>query len=163
MLSGRDQAGDVRHVDKQNRVNRIRDLPKPRKIDRARVSRSAGRDHDGTNFFRLFLQRVVIDLLGLLVHAVLRDLIKLARKIRGMAVGEMAAMREIHGQDFVARFNRREINRHVRLRSAVRLHVDMFRAEEALRALDRQQLDDVDIFATAIPAFTGITFRIFIR
>ena len=148
---------------KRMRINRIGDLAQRGKSIDARIGRRAGRDHCRANFFRLFLQRVVIDLLGLFVHAVLRDLIKFAGKIRGMAVGEMTAMRQIHGQDFVARFNRGEIDRHVSLRTAVRLHIDMFGAEETLRAIDRQLLDDIDILATAIPAFPGIAFRVFVR
>ena len=93
----------------------------------------------------------------------MRDLVKLAGKIRRMTVGEMAAVSEIHRQNLVARFDRGEINRHVRLRAAVRLHVDVFGAENLLRAIDRQLLDDVDIFATAIPAFPGITFGVLVR
>ena len=46
-----------------------------------------------------------------------------------MAVGEMAAMGEIHGQNLVARFQHRKIDRHVGLRAAVGLHVDMLAAE----------------------------------
>ena len=117
----------------------------------------------GLHFLGLFLQRVVIDLLRLFVHAVMRDLIKLAGKICRMPVGEMAAVGEIHRQDFVARFNGGEINRHVRLRAAVRLDVDMLGAEETFRAIDRELLDDIDIFAAAVPAFPGITFGVLVR
>ena len=42
----------------------------------------------------------------------------------------MAAVREIHGQDAIARFDGGEIDRHVGLRSAMRLHVDMLGAED---------------------------------
>jgi hypothetical protein len=45
----------------------------------------------------------------------------------------------------------------------VRLHVDVRRAEDFLRAIDRQLLDHVDIFAAAVPAFTRVTFGIFVR
>ena len=75
---------------------------------------------------------------------------------------EMTAMREIHRKDFIARLNRREINRHIRLRAAVRLDVDMFATEKPLRAIDRKLLDDIDIFTTAVPAFPRITFRVFV-
>ena len=162
MLAARDQPGDVRHVDEKKRADRIGDLPQPRKIDDARIGRRAGRDHRRLGFLGEFLQRVVIDLLGLFVDAVMRDLIKLAGEIRRMAVRKMAAMREIHRQDFVARFNRGEINRHVRLRAAVRLHVHMLGAEQTLGAIDRQLLDHIDILATAVPALLRITFRVFV-
>ncbi len=77
----------------------------------------------------MFLERVVIDRFRLFIHSVVGDLVKLSGKIRRMPVRKMATVREIHRQDFVARFNRCEINRHVRLRAAVRLNVDVLRAE----------------------------------
>ena len=75
----------------------------------------------------------------------------------------MAAVREIHGQNLVARFNGGEIDRHVRLRAAVRLHVHVLGAEQSLGAIDRQLLDRIDILAAAIPAFLRITFGVFVR
>ena len=77
-------------------------------------------------------------------------------------MGKMAAVREIHRQDLVARFNRGEIDRHVGLRAAVRLHVDVLGAEKFSGAIDRQLLDDVDILTTAIPAFPRITFGVLV-
>ena len=72
MLAAGNQTGDVRHVDEKNRADRIGDLAQPREIDDARISGRAGGDHRRPDFLGLFLQRVVIDLLGLLAHAVLR-------------------------------------------------------------------------------------------
>ena len=79
-----------------------------------------------------------------------------------MSVREMAAVREIHRQNLVARFQHREINGHVRLRAAVRLHVDVLAAEKPLGAIDRQLLGGIDILAAAIPTFPRITFRVFV-
>ena len=162
MLAAGDQAGDVRHVDEEKRADRIGDLAQPREIDDARIGGSAGGDHRRPNFFGLFLQSVVIDLLGLLVYAVMRDLIKFAGEICRMPMGEMAAMREVHGQDFVARFKHGEINGHVGLRAAVRLHIDVLRAEESFGAIDGQLLGNIHILAAAIPAFPRITFGVFV-
>ena len=89
----------------------------------------------------------------------MRDLVKFAGKICRMPVGEMAAVREIHRQDFVARFHHGEIDRHVRLRAAVRLHVHVLRAEKPLRAIDRELLGHIDIFAAAIPALSADNLR----
>ena len=80
-----------------------------------------------------------------------------------MPVGEMAAMREIHRQNLVARFEHRKIDRHVRLGAAVRLHIDVIAAEKSLGAIDRELLGNIDIFAPAIPAFPRIAFGIFVR
>ena len=163
MFAARDQAGDVRHVDEKERVDRIGDLPEPRKIKEARISRSAGGDHRRANFLRLFGERVVIDLLGLLIDAVMRYLVKFAGEIRRMPVSEMTAMGEVHRQDAVARFDRGKVDRHVGLGAAVRLNVDVFGSENFQRAIDRELLDDVDIFATAVPTFSRVTFGILIR
>ena len=73
-----------------------------------------------------FCESIVVDLLRLGADAVVRDLVKFAGEIRRMAVGEMAAVGEIHGEDFVAGLQHGEINGHVRLRAAVRLDVDVF-------------------------------------
>ena len=146
------KTSDVRHVDEQNRADRIGDLAQPRKIDDARIGRRAGGDHGRLHFLGLFLQRVIIDLLGLLAHAVLRDGVKLAGEIRRMAVSEMAAVREIHRQNLVARFQHRKIDRHVRLRAAVRLDVHVLAAKQSLRAINRQLFGRIDIFTAAIPS-----------
>src|SRR5205814_2206888 len=71
MLAAGDEPGDVRHVDEQQSADGIGDLPKARKIDDARISGRAGGDHGGADFLGLFLQCVVIDLLGLGADAVL--------------------------------------------------------------------------------------------
>src|SRR6266550_6155137 len=138
MLTACNEAGDMRHVDEKNCANGIGNLSQPRKINRARIGGCACGDHDWSHFFGLFLQRVVIDSLGLLVHAVMSDLIKFAGEICRMSVSEMTAVREVHRENFVTRLNGGEIDRHVRLRAAVRLHVQMLRTEQTLSAVDGQ-------------------------
>ena len=93
----------------------------------------------------------------------MRDLIKFAGKIRRMPVGEMTAVREIHRENFVARLNRGEIDRHIGLRTAVRLDVDMLGAKESFRAVDGQLFGHIDIFTAAIPAFARVTFGVLVR
>src|SRR6516225_5413163 len=50
-----------------------------------RIRGRAGGDHGRPHFFSLFLQRVVVDLLGFLRDAVLRHGVKFAGEICGMA------------------------------------------------------------------------------
>ncbi len=102
-------------------------------------------------------------LLGLGADAVGCDFVEFAGEIRGVAVGEMAAVGEIHGEDFVARLQDGEIDGHVRLRAAVGLDVDVFATEEALGAVDGELLGDVHVFAAAVPAFPGIALGVFVR
>ncbi len=133
------------------------------KIKESRISGGARGDHRGADFLGLLRECVVIDLLGLLVDAVVCHRVKLAGKIRGMPMGEMAAVGEIHRQDTVARFDGGEVDRHVGLRAAVRLHIDVISAKDLLRPIDRELFDDVDILTTAVPTFAGIAFGIFVR
>src|SRR5205085_9748774 len=79
-----------------------------------------------------------------------------------MPVGEMAAVGEVHRQDFVTWLKHRKINGHVGLGSAVRLHIYVFAAEELLRAIDRELFGGIDVFATAVPTFLRITLRVFV-
>ena len=60
------------------------------------------------------------------------------------AVRQMAAVGQVEPQHRVARLERREIDRHVGLRAAVRLHVGVLGAEQLLRPVAGQVLDDVD-------------------
>ncbi len=64
----------------------------------------------------------------------------------------MAAVRQIHAEDRVARLQERGHRGEVRLRAGVRLHVRVLGAEELLRAIDRELLDLVDDLAAAVVA-----------
>ena len=69
-----------------------------------------------------------------------------------MAVGEMAAVREVHPEHGVARLEQRQIHAHVGLGAGMRLHVGVLGAEQRLGAIDRQRFDDVDELAAAVVA-----------
>src|SRR6266851_1272144 len=75
----------------------------------------------------------------------------------------MAAVRERHPQDRVTGLERRGIDRLVRLRARMRLHIGPRRAEQLLRALDRDRLGHVDVLAAAVVAPPGIAFGILVR
>ncbi len=163
MLTAGHEPGNMRHVDEQMRADGIGDLAEPREINDAGIRGGARGDHRRPDFLGLFLQSVVIDLLRFRADAVLTDLVKFAGKIRGMAVGEMAAVGEVHRQNLVARLQHREVNGHVRLRAAVRLDVYVFAAEQPLRTVDRELLDGVDVLTAAVPAFARIALGILVR
>src|SRR5258708_39222587 len=104
-----------------------------------------------------FCGGVLIVLLVFFSHAVMRDLIKFAGKIRRMSVGEVATVGQIHRQNLVAHFQGRKINCHVRLRATVWLDVYMFCAEQSPGSIERKRFDSIDIFTAAVPAFAGVT------
>src|SRR3954468_3717772 len=74
----------------------------------------------------------------------------------------MAAGGEIEPHEGVAGRQQSEEHSLVHLASRIGLHVGEAGAEQLLGALDRQRLDDVDIFAAAIIAPAGIALRIFV-
>src|SRR5439155_4038019 len=88
---------------------------------------------------------------------------KFTRKIRLVAVSQMAAVGEIHRQHLIARLEHRKIDSHVRAAARMRLDVGMFGMEELERAFESQLLNGIDVFASAIPTLLGITYGIFVR
>ncbi len=104
---------------------------------------------------------IVVDLF-LVIQAVLDGVVQLAADIHRCTVGQMAAVRQAHAEDGVARFQHRNINCLVGLRTGMRLHVGVFRAEQSLGAIDGQLLGHVDVLASAVIALAGIAFRILV-
>src|SRR5450756_1004882 len=97
-IAGLVAAGDVRHVDHEERADGVRDLPKARKVERARVG---GRARDAE--LRLLglgrrLEGVPVDRLGLLRDAVRDDAVKLPRDRERVPVREVPAVGERHAE-----------------------------------------------------------------
>ena len=113
-------------------------------------------------FLGQFLQLVVVDPLIFVPDTVMGDFKETPGEIGLVAVGQMAAVGQVHRQHFVAGLKDGKIDGHVGLAAGVGLDVDMLGAEDAFGALNGQALDDVHIFATAVPAFAGIAFGVFI-
>ncbi len=74
----------------------------------------------------------------------------------------MAALRQVHTQHGIARLQQRGVDREVGLRAGVRLHVSVVGSEQFLSAIDRQLLNDIDVFTAAVVAFARVTFGIFV-
>src|SRR5436190_3503472 len=74
----------------------------------------------------------------------------------------MTPMRKIHAQDLIAVLNRREIDRHISLRTAVWLHVGVVCTKQLFRTVDRSLLDYVSPFTPAVVTFTRIAFCILV-
>src|SRR5258708_21842023 len=74
----------------------------------------------------------------------------------------MAAPGERQAEDRVAGLEYRGIDRLVRLRARVRLHVRPGRAEQALRALDGKGLGQVDVLAAAVVALARVALGVLV-
>ena len=77
-------------------------------------------------------------------------------------MGEVAAFGEAHAHDGVAGLQEGHEHRLVGLRAGVGLHVGGLGAEQRLDAVDRQLLDDVDVFAAAVVALAGIALGVLV-
>ena len=157
-----DQPGDVRHVDQEPGADRVGDRPEAGEVDEARIGRGAGDDHLGLVLVRQPLDLLEVDQPVLLAHAVLHRLEPLARHGGLGAVGEMAAGIQGHAEDGVAGREQGQLDRTVGLGAGVRLDVGEAAVEQALGAVDRERLGDVDMLAAAIVAFARIAFRVLV-
>ena len=163
MDAGRDEAGDVRHVGEHRSVDASAGRANPREVDHARVRAGADDDHLRLVLVGEPIELVVVDPLVALAHAVGHDCVQLAGEIQRMAVGQMAAVREVHAEHRIARLEQREVDGHVRLRARVRLHVGVLGGEQRFRARDGGALGDVDELAAAVVPPPGIPFGVFVR
>jgi len=107
------------------------------------------------------LDFVVVDQ-ALVVHAVLHGVEQLARGVHLGTVGEVAAVGQAHAEDGVTRLQQGEVHGLVGLRTAVRLHVGVVRAEQLLQAVDRQLLGDVHVFAATVVALARVAFGVLV-
>ena len=162
VLAAGDQAGDVRHVDQQLGADLARDRGEGREVELARVGRGAGHEHLRAHFERFRSDRIHVEPLGGAVDAVGMELVEDAGEVLGMTMRQVPAVIERHRQHLVVRLAQRHQRRDVGLRAAVRLHVGVRRAEEALGALTRQLLDRVDVLAAAVVALARVALRVFV-
>ena len=160
--TGGHQARDVGHVHHEDGTHLIGDGPETGEVDLAGIGAGAGHDGGGLVLAGDAGHFVIVDAAGLAAHAVEDVAEQLARKVDGAAVGQMAAVGQIHAQDGVAGLEEGEIGAHVGLGTGVGLHVDVFAAEELPGAFDGQVLDHVDIFAAAVIALARIAFGILV-
>ncbi len=146
----------------KDRAHRIGNLAEARKIDDPRISAAARDDQLRLVFFGQPGQFRIVDPLVLASHAVGHHMVSLARKIQRMAVRKVPTVRQIHAEDHIARLNHGRVSRLIGLRTRVRLHVDIFGAEELLGPLARQGLHRIREFASPVIALTGISLGVLV-
>ena len=106
---------------------------------------------------------VEVDEAGLTVDAVGGDRVQVPREVHLVPVRQVAAVVEPQGQERVAGLEAGEVDRHVRLRAGMGLHVRVLGPENRLRALDRKPLDLVDHLAAAVVPLSGIPLGVLVR
>ena len=102
IFAGSDQTGVVRHVDKQISTDFVGDFAETFEINFQGVGRSTGHNH-----FRLVFQCQALDFIivdGFVVAQTIgHHFIQFAGNIHRSTMGKMAAMRQIHPQNRIAR------------------------------------------------------------
>ena len=159
--ASRDQSRDMRHVDEQIRANLVGNRAQTCPVHHLRIRAETADQHLRFVFERQPFDLVIIDA-SVLVHAVLHGMEQLAGNIHLGAVGEMPAMREAHAEDRIARLQQRQIHGLVGLRTRMRLHIRIRRAEQLLEPRDREFLGHIDIFAAAVITLARITLGVFV-
>ena len=162
MRPARDQARDMRHVEDVNRAHLVGNLPHPRKIPQPRIGARPADNRLRLLALRNRLQLVVVDHLRVAPHRVKRRPIQLPAEAQLVPMRQVPAVRQVQPQNRVARLQHRHIRRRIGLRARVRLHIRMLRPKNLLRAVARQVLHHVGIFAPAVVASSRIALRIFI-
>src|SRR5690606_28183956 len=130
-------------------------------VNDAGVSREATDDHLRLVLFGLLRPVFVVNFAGL-INTVRNAVVKFAGEVDRGAVSKVAALRQVHTQSGIARLQQRGVNSEVSLRARVRLDVRVVSAKEFFRTVNRQLLDDINVFATAVVALARITFSIFV-
>jgi hypothetical protein len=157
-----DQARIVGHIDHQIGAHAVGDLAEAGKVDVAAVGAGAGQDQLRLLLLRHLGHVVVVDQAVGLAHLVGHGPEPLAGLVGGRAVGQVAAGRQIHAQEGVARRQQGLEDRLVGLGPRVRLDVGEGAAEQLFGAVAGQILGHVDIFAAAIVAAARIALGVFV-
>ena len=132
------------------------------KVQHLGVGAAPGHNELGPVLLSQPLNLVVVDKLGVLIHAIGNEVVQLAGEVDPGAVGQVAAVVQLHPQHRVARFQQGKIDRHVGLGAAVGLDIGVFRPEQLLGPLDGQGFHHVHVFAAAVVATAGIALGVLV-
>ena len=162
MRASRDEAGDVRGVDEQQRADVVGDRSERVEVDDAGVRGRAGDDQLRTGLLRERADHVVVEGLRLVVDAVRDELVHPAAEVDRRAVGEVAALVEPHPHHPVARLQHRHERGLVGVRARVRLHVGVLGAEQLAGAVAGELLGLVDDGVAAVVALGRVALGVLV-
>ena len=158
----RHQTSDVGHIRQQIGTHLIGDGTEGLEINGAGIGGIAAHDQLGLVLQGQLADGVEVELLGVGVHAVVHGLEPLAAHVHRRAMGEVAAVAEVHAQDRVARLQQRQEHREIGLGAAVGLHVGPGGTKQLLGPLNRQFLDGVHVLAAAVVALGRQTLGVLV-
>jgi hypothetical protein len=105
---------------------------------------------------------VHVDALVAGLHLVADEVVQQAAGVDRRTMGEVAAVVEAEAEHGVAVVQQRLVHAHVGVGAAVRLHVGVVGAEDALHPLDGQRLDVVDDGVAAVVALARVALGVLV-
>ena len=155
------QTGNVRHIHHQVCAVAVGDLSDLLEIDSAGISGSTGHDQLGAHLPDLLFQLDVVDhAVG--IDAVGHEVVVLAGHVHRRAVGQVAALRQIHAHDGVAQIQQSKVDSQIGLCAGMGLDIGILCAEQLAGALNGDVLHLVHIDAAAVVALAGQAFGILV-
>src|SRR5205085_10048856 len=146
----------------EQRAHVVADAAQGLGVPQAGVGGGAGDDGPGSLLGGQVGDLVVVEALVALGHAVGDELEEAAAEVDRRAVGEVAALVELHAHELVAGLEQREVDGHVGGGPRVGLHVGVLGAEELLAARSRQLFDLVDDVVAAVVALAGVALGVLV-
>ena len=162
MQTRRHQTGDMGHIHHQVGTHLIGDLPEFRKINEPGIGAGTGNDELRLIFQSGFPHGLVVNGLGLIVQAIGDHMEILSGDIHRAAVGQMAAVVQIHAHDCVTGLDQRKKCRQIGVCAGVRLYVGIFAAKQFAGAFPGNVLRDIHGIAAAVIASAGIALGVLI-
>ena len=103
MRTAGDEAGDMGHIDHQQRAVAVGDLAEDLEVDRSGVRRRTGDDQLRAILLDQLLDLVIVDAAGGGVDTVGDEVVELARRVNRGTVGQVPAVGQAHADDGVTR------------------------------------------------------------
>ncbi len=154
------EARDMRDIGHEARLDAPGDLRESLPVDDARVGRGASDDQLRPVLLRQRGDSVVIEEFGLRIHAVVHEVVELAREADRAAVRQVTALAQLHAHHRVAGLEQGEVHGHVGRAARIRLNVGVLRSEQLLGAVDGELLDVVDEADALVIPSPRITFGV---
>ena len=162
VASGDHQPGEMGNIADVIGIHFSGDLPEDLEVDLTRVRRRPGDDDLRPVLLCQFPDPVVVHPPGRRIHAVLHALEKLAGGAHLPPVREMPAFGERQPHDRLPRLDQRVVRRQIGHRPRIRLDIGVIGAEDLLRPVDRQGLDQVRDLLPLVVAFVRVPLGVFV-
>ncbi len=162
MLPCCDQTCNVGHVHHQIRARRVGRLTELLEVNGPGIGGGARHNQLWLVLFGQLDERVIVDLLRLLVQAVGNDVKIFSGNVHGAAMAQVSAMSQIHAHHGVARLDQREKRGQIGVGPRVGLNVGIIAAKQLTSTLAGNLLRHVHGVAAAVIPVSGISFGVFI-